>query len=789
MIPDAFHDRSSPGIPHAETLASTSVGKEMTTRRTIHDGVAENGILRCFETAIRRWLDPDLAAGHTFADVVVCFSSQGQTDPSAKKRGERLSRTSRQLNVDGTFGKAMIAPALSHDSGEFRADIPVGVFHFVGQRSRFLLLDLVTEVFQDLVVERRLMQSIVAIAQADPWKILPRCGADVVENPTEIDQVGLRMIRQFPLTEIGGVPDQIIEFADTESRHVFADFLRHGVEEIHDVLHLALELGAVLWILRSHSHRAVVEVASANVDTAHCDQCDRSEVVFLGSEGCRVDDILPGSHPAIRPQRDPIAKTIHHQNLLRLRNPDLPGETRVLDRAQWGSTRASVMTRHENDVGIGLGDTRSDRSHSGFGDQLDRYLGGRVDFLEIVNELSQVLDRVNIVVRRRRNQGNPRLRISQLCNEPVDLVTGQLPTLTGLRTLRHLDLDLLCGHQVFRADSEAPRGDLLDLGISPVPIRIRSETPGIFSPFATVGLSTDAVHRDGERLVSFRTDRTKRHRCRRKPTAHVLDGLDFLDGDRPLVIGNQFEKVVKGVRLIQLQLLEIPVVVVGFATPDEGMEILDDATTDGVSFPIATEAKETRIPEFQLSFFIGNRVIVRRGVSSDTLCCDLVKSDAGNLGRSAGETAIDDTVGDSNRLEDLGTLVAVEDRDPHLRHDLEDPFFQRLVIIHKRLLNGNPFELVLRIFLNQFVDRFMSEPGTDRCRSEADQASHMVGIPCLRRIDYDTGFHPLLRRSEMTVNGTHGKKCGNPDSLMTDRSVGQNQGLGTGIDGGFSTIA
>src|SRR3546814_7622576 len=50
---------------------------------------------------------------------------------------------------------------------------------------------------------------------------------------------------------------------------------------------------------------------------------------------------------------------------------------------------------------------------------------GGVHFFQIVDQLRQILDRVDVVVRRRRDQANARFGITQPRDGGVDLVAGQ----------------------------------------------------------------------------------------------------------------------------------------------------------------------------------------------------------------------------------------------------------------------------------------------------------------------------------------------------------------------------
>jgi len=71
-------------------------------------------------------------------------------------------------------------------------------------------------------------------------------------------------------------------------------------------------------------------------------------------------------------------------------------------------------------------------------------------------------------------------------------------------------------------------------------------------------------------------------------------------------IGDEFEEIVEGVRLIELQLCEVFLVVVGLVALDEGVEVLDDSATYGVDFAVASKAEKARI--VQVEFVSGIRV-------------------------------------------------------------------------------------------------------------------------------------------------------------------------------------
>ena len=103
-----------------------------------------------------------------------------------------------------------------------------------------------------------------------------------------------------------------------------------------------------------------------------------------------------------------------------------------------------------------LGDTGGDGTDAVLADQLHVDAGLRVGVLQVVDQLRQILDRVDVVMRRRGDQADTRGGMTDLGNPRIDLVPRKLPALTGFGALRHLDLDIGAVGQVVTGDTEPP---------------------------------------------------------------------------------------------------------------------------------------------------------------------------------------------------------------------------------------------------------------------------------------------------------------------------------------------
>ena len=296
----------------------------------------------------------------------------------------------------------------------------------------------------------------------------------LVEHAREVEPPRLPVLDARAHVEQVGAADHFLERAEAQLRHDFAHFLGDEEEKIDDVLGLAGEFAAQHRVLRRDADRARVEMALAHHDAAFDDQRRRREAEFVRAEHRADGDVAAGLHLAVDLHGDASAQPVQHQRLLRFREAQFPRRARVHERRQRRGARAAVMAGDGHVIGLGLGDTRGDRAHADLRHELHRDRRLRVGVLQVVDQLRQILDRIDVVVRRRRDEAHAGHRIAQLRDVFGHLVARQLAALAGLGALRHLDLDLVGRRQVFRRDAEARRGHLLDLRAQAVAVLERN---------------------------------------------------------------------------------------------------------------------------------------------------------------------------------------------------------------------------------------------------------------------------------------------------------------------------
>src|SRR5579859_6544571 len=278
------------------------------------------------------------------------------------------------------------------------------------------------------------------------------------------------------------------------------------------MLGLAAELGAQLWLLRGDAGGTGVEVALTRHVAAQGNKDRGAEGELVGSEQRSDQDVACGSEAAVGTQTDTAAQTVVDEHLLCLGKTELPWVARVLDAGERRCARAASMPGDDDVIRIRLGYACSDRAHAAFGDKLDADRGARIDALEVIDELGEVFDRIDVVMRRWTDELHAGLGMAQACNQLGDLVTGELAAFAGLGALSDLDLDLFGVNQVFRRDTESRAGHLLDLVVQQRGRAVnRCIDRRVFAALTGVGACAEQVHGLGDGLVRFRRQRAEAH--------------------------------------------------------------------------------------------------------------------------------------------------------------------------------------------------------------------------------------------------------------------------------------
>ena len=263
-----------------------------------------------------------------------------------------------------------------------------------------------------------------------------------------------RQIKPFRLPMRDGVvrfqhvhaPDHFVERAEPKLRHDFAAFLRDVRKQVDDVFRFAAEIFPQFRLLRRNAYQAGVEMAFPQHDAAERHERNRRKSEFVRAKHGRNRHVAPGFQLPVGLQADAPAQIVQHENLLRFRNAKLHRQPGVFNRRHRRRARAALAAANQNAVRFALRHACRDDADADFRDELDADVRPIIGVFQVINQLRQILNRVNVMMRRRRNQDDARHGAPRFGDFPRDFAPRQLPAFARFRALRHLDLNLIRVH-------------------------------------------------------------------------------------------------------------------------------------------------------------------------------------------------------------------------------------------------------------------------------------------------------------------------------------------------------
>eukprot|EP00967_Tisochrysis_lutea_P138934 scaffold251553_cov31-Tisochrysis_lutea.AAC.3 len=377
VVAGTLNDGLGVGIAHAETFARTARGEKAAARGSRVEAYLVDGP------------DADAAAVHGLANVVVGVTTHLEIKTIEAAEAERLAGAALEDHVERTL-PALVAVGLGNGTGDARCDGTVNVCDGHRQLDVLVLFDGTLDVIagQELVIKG---------AGLRPWIGRLRGPVAVCGNVGHLSNVGEVQIRRLvkralTLLQKVSAADDLGEGLVAEMGEDLSGLLSNVQEETEHVVRHADKLSAEGLLLRGDPDRAIVSMADARHHAADSDHGDGAEAEFVGAEERAHDNVVASLKAAVDAQDDAIAELIEEESLMSLGQAELPWAASVLNRSEGRGAGAAIVARDLDDVGVGLGDAGGHSADADLTDKLHRDLGRGIDLVQIVDELSEVLD-------------------------------------------------------------------------------------------------------------------------------------------------------------------------------------------------------------------------------------------------------------------------------------------------------------------------------------------------------------------------------------------------------------
>ena len=597
-----------------------------------------------------------------------------------------------------------------------------------------------------------------------------RADVRLIKQIRKVDATGFPVVDGSAGLQHFRAAHHFLQRAEAKLGHEFAHFHGDEAHEIGGMLRIAAKLGAQLWILGGDADGAGVQMADAHHDAAQRDERSRGEAELLSAQQRGDDDISAGFHLAIRFDDDAAAQIVEDESLMSFSEAEFPWQAGVLHGGLRGGTGAAIETGDENDVRVCLGHTGGDSADADFGDELHTDACGTVRILQVVDELGQIFNGVDVMMRRRRDEAHTRRGAAHLGNPRINLRAWKLTTFTGLGTLGHLDLDFPCLGKIEAGDAETTGSHLLDGAVFGVtPLVGPGVTCLIFAAFTGVRLAADTVHGDGERLVRFAGDGAVAHRARLEALHDGLDGFDFFDRHRFACL--KVQQAAQSVELLDLRVHQRGVLLEGFVVAGA------DSLLQGVD--------RERIEEMCLAFLaplvitadvegvdLGIALWEAAQMTLDGFFGDDLDVAAFNAGGGPGEVFVHYALAETDGFKDLCAAIALHRGDADLRGDLDDALGGGLdEVIHRRLV----VDLDQQTLTDHVVESFESEVRIDRSATVADERAEVMHFARFARFQHEVALGAGALADQVMMQAAHGEQGRDGSLVSADTTVGKDQ--------------
>src|SRR5579863_3271541 len=325
-----------------------------------------------------------------------------------------------------------------------------------------------------------------------------------------------------------------------------------------------------------------------------------------------------------------------------------------------------------------------------------------------MNQLREVFDGVDVMVWRWRDEADASRGATNLGNPRINLLAGQLATFAGFGALGHLDLEFLRVDEVVAGDAETTAGDLLDRGVLGVAFFVG---PGItfggLAAFAGVRTATEAVHGNGEGLVSFLGDRAITHGAGLEALDDFIHRFDLVNRDR---IGGEleFKQAAQRAEILRLIVDQISVLAISFFIVGTAgfLQLVNRLRIEQVILATVAPLILAASVEFRINSFTRERAAMAgKGFFSNNGEADTF--DARGCPR---KILVHNITVDADSFKDLGATITLNRGDAHLGHGLDHALDGSLDVF---LNCGLVFGTRQQAFVDEVFNRLIGEIGID----------------------------------------------------------------------------
>ena len=264
------------------------------------------------------------------------------------------------------------------------------------------------------------------------------------------------------------------------------------------------------------------------------------------------------------------------------------------------------------------------------------------------------------------------------------------------------------------------------------------ETFVVFTALTRVGAGSNLVHGQTDGLVCLFRQRTETHGSSHKMLHDVLDGLHLVDADGIALESEEIADEDGRFLLVNQsgKLFELRIVACVGRQLQRGNGLGVPGVLDAVLavVELTQVGQEIKVEALRIGVFRIGHVVEADGITGDGL-----QTDTTNGAGLCAEIVAEQTLGEADALENLGTAVGADGGDTHLGHNLEQTLLHGLDVVGL----GSGIVFLNLVTVHQVVEDGEGHVRTEGRGSVAEQQGCMHGLTYLTALDNQSGLDAL----------------------------------------------
>lgn len=489
------------------------------------------------------------------------------------------------------------------------------------------------------------------------------------------------------------------------------------------------------------------------------------------------EKVEKGEKEEIEMKRKEGEKKVKKKSMVGLGKEDLKRGKGVIKRGERWRESEEIIERKGDMVGERIGEKGWKSEKEKLRKKIERNIGWRIEVFKVVDEMRKILNRVDVMVRRRRNEEKKRSGVEGIGDGRIEIVKRKMEELEGIWEMRKIDMDKIGIEEILSSKKEKERGKMIDWRELRVrsEIRKRVEKIRIIEEIEGVRIEENGVNREGKSGMRIYGDREEGNGEGWEKIEDISWRIKIIDGKgiKEKLIGKEdIEKEENGIGMRRIGV--------------ENNSILGESVWIGSEKRMLKiwkriRRKNMRIEENKIGILeeelerVKKKGIIeeRIGVKEKGLLRDIVEKKELDGSGGEEEEIVKEISNEEERIENMREEIGMIGRDKNIGNEIEDEIENRIDVEIEKLMI---VELRRKLEEEMNVEKSVEgEIGIDRLGEIEWEEGKMMKLERIERLKKKKERGEKKIEDKVMVKGRSRKKGRDRNKVRKEMEVGEDE--------------